>query len=134
VGSEIPVEPGTVFFGHLAQSAEIHVVFEVGQFHPTPEWIRRGPFHELFVILALAFCDRVQRIQNGLRETALSQPFHGPSIPVAFHDIVQYGHDPLLVRLDAEHDSKRMQDVRLTSPVLHAPMGFDRDLDCFFEE
>lgn len=96
--------------------------------------ICRRTLHERFVVFAFALGHGIQRIQNELRETALPQPFHGPSFLVAFHDIVQHGHNPLLLRLNAEHDPERMQDVRMTSPVLLPLMGFDRNRDCFFEE
>jgi hypothetical protein len=47
---------------------------------------------------------------------------------------VQHGNYHFILGLDTEHDSERMQDVRLASPVLLALVGFDRDGDGFFEQ
>ena len=79
-----------------------------------------------------AWIRHIKRVEDALGKSTLTQLVHRPNIPVILDDVVKDGHGPFILGLYAKHHTQRVENVRVTSLVLLALMGFDRDCDGIF--
>ena len=77
--------------GQLVQSAEVHIVFEVGTFHFAADGVGGGTTHILVVRLVLTSRHRQDRVDN-LTGEPLFQQVRGSHIGI-FDGVVQQGHN-----------------------------------------
>ncbi len=126
IRGDVFVEAGAVFLGELGETAEVHVVLEVGKLDSDGNWVGCGAGDEILVRLAIPFCVAVERFENVGRKAALLQLFSSPGS--VFEDVVQDGDDHLVLGAQAHHDAERVEDVGLaffwSAPAAPSPFGF----------
>ena len=134
ISDQVAIQALAIFVGQLVQTAHVHVVFKVRELNAACDRFGGGPLDEFVVGFAFALGHAIERVEEVLGKAFSAQSFHRPDITMVFHNIMQHRDDALILGSDTEHHAERMDNVGLTSLVLFASMGLDRNGNGSFEE
>src|SRR6516162_2152812 len=108
-----------ISFGWFSNAGEIAVVREISQLYVSTNWVGGCASGKIFIVLALAFCHRVQRCDDLVGKAFASQSIEGPPGAI-LADIVQYSDDAFVRGRQPKHHAQGVQNVWNSRLVLNA--------------
>src|SRR6516162_1868749 len=120
-----------ISFGWFSNAGEIAVVREIRQLDVSTNWVGGCPSGKIFIVLALAFCHRVQRCDDLVGKAFVSQSIEGPPGAI-LADIMQYGDDAFVRGRQPKHHAQGVENVGRAGFVLTASMTLRGDDDSPF--
>jgi hypothetical protein len=125
------LQPGEVGLRRIRDSAQIHVVRDIGKLDLSGDWICRGTPRRILARFPVVLGQRPNGRDDGIGESRLMEVFKG-DVRV-FDGIVQQSRYSFILRLHREHDADGMKNVRLAGLVSLAGMGSGGDGQCTLE-